>query len=210
MYISPDWPTLGNGTFTTNWTYQDPNQNQQNFFYGGYNGYPTANDPNSRINQTTFNWGANPYAQPQTNYGYQQQQAPAPAVTPLQPFSSYGGSGNQQMPTLNNMPTLNSAVLPQPTPMNAPTFNQPAYYQNPNAPLFNAQIPTFDKRTECWGNQFVQPQQLPVPNIDWNKPAQQPYANPMQPFQSFPSFNQPQTFQDNWTEMYKRNIAAAL
>ena len=214
-YLSPDYPMAG--TATGAWQYQDPNTNNQ-FFYGGYgnygNGMPAVGDPNSRINQTSFNYAQSPYQQ---QYGYAQPQAQvnAPVVTPVQPFSAYGGSGSQNnqqpiMPTLGMTTTFNQPApqsVPVQQPVQMPTFAQPMFYTNPMTPLFNAQIPSFDKRTECWGNQYVQPQQLPVPQIDWNKPVSQPFVNPMQTFQMVPSFNQPQsTFQDNWTDLYKRNF----
>lgn len=220
MYISPDYPTAG--SFTMNWAYQDPNQNNQQFYYGGYSGFNGVGDPNSRINQTSFN--ATPYQNNQ--FGYQtnsfsqpQQNNPIPTPIQVQPFSSYGGSGSQpQTPAI--MPTLNTAMATNPTgsvnvnpyqnqPL--PTFAQPIQQQvNPYAAMFNNQIPTFDRRTECWGNQYVQPQQLPLPTIDWNKPVNQPFVNPMQ--QSFQCpFNQPnQTFQENWVDTFKRNIAVSI
>lgn len=213
--INPDYPIAGMCGSLSQFQYQDPNANSQ-FFYGGYgsygNGFPSVNDPNSRINQNSFNY-ATPYQNQQNGYGYgQPQHQTQQAVTPVQPFSTYGGSGNNNQPI---MPTLNTPVFNQPQQVAAPvqqqplpTFSQPTYYQNPVAPLFNAQIPSFDTRTECWGNQYVQPQQIPVPQIDWNKPVQQPMANPMCPFQnSCPTFSQgPQTFQDNWMDSYKRNF----
>ena len=222
MYVSPDYPTAG--SFTANWSYQNPDQNNQQFYYGGYNTFNGIGDPNSRINQTSFN--QNPYQNNQ--YGYQNNQpvnqTPVPQVQ-VQPFSSYGGSGvqmnqNPQTPTI--MPTLNTAMtFNQPTPVNnnvnpyqnnqpLPTFAQPVQQTNPYAAMFNSQIPTFDRRTECWGNQYVQPQPLPMPNIDWNKPVQQPFVNPMQQNFQCP-FNQPnQTFQENWVDTFKRNIAASI
>ena len=221
MNISPDYPTLTNMAPLTGWTYTDPTQSSQAFFYNGYNnGCPVAGDPNTRINPTsTFNWGnANPYSTP---YGYQQP-APQQVQTPVQPFSAYGGSGQQPQST---MPTLNSFAIDR-QPIQQPTFNQPVQQTpatptpapvyppvygnyNPNAPLFNANIPTFDRRTECWNNQFVQPQQIPVPNINWNQPAvQQPMVNPMYSFQCNPSFNQPsQTFQTSWMDTLRANQA---
>lgn len=221
-YVSPDYPNVNNMTPFKNWTYQDQNPNQQSFFYGGmgYNSYPAANDPNSRINQTTFNWGQsqNPYAQP----AYQQPVQPVqPAVQPVQPFSVYGGSGQQPaptMPTLNapaidfnrqSQPTFNQPVQQQPTPM-MPSYIPFAPY-DPNAPLFNASIATFDKRTECWDNRFVQPQQVPAPQINWNTvPQQNTMVNPMYQFQNCPAFNQSnQPFQTNWLEIYRTNQAVS-
>ena len=221
-YLSPDYPVPGNSC--NQWTYQDQ-INTQGYFYGGMNSYMNyspVNDPNSRINQTSYNFNQSPYQQPQTQqnpYGYSAPVQNQPAVTPVQPFSAYGGSGQQPvMPTLNpptlNPPTLNPPTLNPPT-LNSPTLNQqmptfaqPIAFQNQN-PMFNAQIPTFDKRTECWSNQYVQPQQIPIPSIDWNKPVEQPMVNPLQSFQ-VPTFSQPQTFQDNWVDTFKRNLAASL
>ena len=56
-YVSPDYPQP-NGGFNSTWTYQDQT-NTQGFFYGGMgcNNYPAVNDPNSRLNQTSFNYG---------------------------------------------------------------------------------------------------------------------------------------------------------
>ena len=216
-YVSPDYPIPGN--YTTQWTYQDQ-VNPQGYFYGGMNNYQnySINDPNSRINQTSFNFNQSPYQQQtqQNPYGYAAPVQNQPAVTPVQPFSAYGGSGQQPvMPTLNpptltpptvNPPTLNITQPQQQVQM--PTFAQPVAFQNTN-PMFNDQIPTFDKRTECWCNQYVQPQQLPVPNIDWNKPVEQPMVNPMYSFQP-QIFDKPHTFQDNWVDTFKRNLAVSL
>ena len=218
MNMSPDYPTPENMTPFRNWTYQDQNPNQQSFFYAGmgYNSYPTAGDPNSRINQTTFNWGQvqNPY--PQQNY---QQPVQQPVVQPVQPFSAYGGSGQQPnatMPTLNTpaidfnrqQPTFNQPVqsTQQVQPYTIPTVPMYPTY-DPNAPLFNASIATFDKRTECWDNRFVQPQPVPAPQINWNTvPQQNTMVNPMYQFQSYPTFNQPnQPFQNSWLEIYRTN-----
>lgn len=216
MYISPDYPTAGS-TNISKWFQVDNPMQQQGFFYGGYNaGYPGAGDPNSRINQTSFNNNQSPYQNQPNQYAYGQQNT-TPAVQPLQPFSSYGGSGQQTvMPTLNaptmfNQPVQQNPFQNQQIPVTSmPTFAQPV--QQNQAPLFNLQIPTLDKRQELWNNQYTQPQQIPVPQIDWNTPVQQPqYVNPMQSFQSFPNFNQPQqTFTDNWVDMFKRNLGVSL
>ena len=216
-YLSPDYPIPGNCTMQ--WTYQDQ-FNNQGYFYGGMNSYQqyaSVNDPNSRINQTSYNFNQSPYqqqVQPQQNpYGYAAPASNQPVVTPVQPFSAYGGSGQQPvMPTLNP-PTMSAPAMNQPVsnqqPVQMPTFAQPVAFQNTN-PIFNDQIPTFDKRTECWSNQYVQPQQIPVPNIDWNKPVEQPMVNPLQQSFQFPSFNKQQTFQDNWVDTFKRNLAVSL
>lgn len=211
-YISPDYPLPESVDNFQRYTYNGYNQqlNSQPMYYGG-NGYwgGYSQDPESRrVNQQFIQ-------QPQ--FAQQQQ-----AAQPLQPFSAYGGSGAQVSTSLPTMPTLDSRRAPQ--PQFQPTVNTQPLLQtsqmNWNSqvpqmirddrmyPLFaNNYVPQFDRSQQLWDNTYVSPRELPMPNISWNKPVQEPHYVPS--YQPSP-FSQQPGMQMTWTEMYKQRKLAQI
>lgn len=223
-YISPDYPLPENVENFQRYTYNGYNQqmNSQPMYYGGtgcWGGY--SNDPESRRVQQQFI--QQPFAQPQFAQPQYTQQ-PQQVAQPLQPFSAYGGSGAQVSTSLPTMPTLDSRRVPQPQqpqfnfPVNNQPLLQPAQMSwNQQAPMIrddrmyplfaNNYIPTFDRNQQLWDNTYVAPREMPMPNIQWNAPVQQPQYVPQ--YQQSPFAQQP-SMQMTWTEIRNKNKAAQI
>lgn len=220
-YVSPDYPTPGSGNFLQ-YTYQGYQQAMpQSTYYGGpgtWGAYPQYASPyvpgydtESRRNPMQYQ---QPVPQPQT------------FVQQVAPFSTYGGSGMQpQSQALPQLPTLDQAQMPSfqapygqqsfPTAPVQPSL--PAWAQGTNmggvigddrfVPVFSGQqIPMIDKKQQNWENVYVQPQQLPMPSINWQQPAtqQQPQFVPPQCQCPFMSQNAPVT--RSWFEIVQQNF----
>ena len=208
----PFWPDANSAMLSANQFWDRPNNMAaQNYgYYGGYNNYAGGYDPDSNRNCNYNPMMQSPMFQ-------SQMQPQQPVQQQAQPWSAYGGSGNQQTPPAV-MPTLGNNLMQmgyQQQQFPAPTFNSPNQPIN-QVPLYD-QYSTFhnpgmiDRKIDaCWDNRYVQPQQIPTPRIDFNQPYN-PNAmpNPYQQQMMMPSFNN-QSAQRSWNETYAANLAAKL
>lgn len=227
MYKSPDYPRdIAAADFSQNFAVKPPTGPSE-FYYGGMGGYmggfqnpmyQSGYDPESRRNQAA--WQGQTTWQQTPQYGYAQPQPQQQSVVePIRPFSSYGGSGNSGLNGLmeNRCCQTPSWQQPPQMPMYSPQFCPPQYAQYNyggcgNVPVPEPNIPPIKgmsnmRPQDCWSNQYVEPRQTPVPNIDWN--AQYQNGMPVQQFQyPYPQpnlFNGPGQFTSNWTDQWFQN-----